>query len=93
MYDGSDRYRLGLPEKPAQVWERIDDFNPDAHPSFSRIEFGWSKDEKTRLVMVAVRGLGVLCIATEGDKESGRMQVRGGFEFSREELGYAPGVI
>lgn len=91
--DNSDRYRLGLPEKPAQVWERIDDFSPDAHPSFSRIAFEWSKDNKTRLVMLAVRGLGVVCIATEGDRDSGRMQIRGGSTFSKEELGYAPQVF
>lgn len=91
--DNNDRYRLGLPEKPAQEWGRIDDFHPDRHPSFSRIAFEWSTDAKTRLVMLAVRGLGVICIATEGDRDSGRMQVRGLSTFTREEIGYAPEVI
>lgn len=93
MYDGNDRYRLGLPEKPAQVWDRIDDFSPDHHPSFSRIAFEWSKDNHTRLVMLAVRGLGVLCLMTEGHPETGRMQLRGAAEFTKEEIGYAPGVL
>lgn len=73
--------------------EQCVDFNPDRRPSASRLETVWSTDDKTRLVMLAIRGVGVVCIATEAFPSTGKMQIRGGFAFGKEELGYAPGVI
>lgn len=92
MYDNNDRYRLGLPATPAQTWPQITDYSPDRQPSHSRIAFEHAADG-ARIVMLAVRGLGVVCIVTEGHPITGRMQMRGTRTFTREEIGYAPGVI
>lgn len=89
----TDRDRLGLPQQPRQTWNQIDDFSPDRNPSASRLEVAWSSDDKTRLVMLAVRGLGVVCIATEAFPLTGKMQIRGASVYSKEEIGYAPHVI
>lgn len=95
MYSGGwdqNRDRLGLPQQPRQEWTQIADYSPDSQPSHSRLASEFAADG-SRVLMMAVRGLGVVCITMVGHPLTGKFQLRGARTFDKGEVGYAPGVI
>jgi hypothetical protein len=77
------------PPKPKPVeWESIESYNPDEHPSFSKIFKTEIAPDRTRWVL-QVAGFGVLIIRTDSEC---RPRLYGASEFSKEELGYSPKV-
>lgn len=89
MWDNNPDWYQHKAPKYEPKWEKQVDYNPDHHPSFSRVITGIAGNRIIRLYHV--RGYGVLVFETYTEAHDDKVLNRDGCAiFTNEEIGYAP---